>query len=53
VGLTHKEIAQAIGMSRETVWRQLCEFRKNGIATLRGSILRIQDRAALARLAGR
>jgi CRP/FNR family cyclic AMP-dependent transcriptional regulator len=51
VGLTHKEIAQAIGMSRETVWRKLCEFRKNGVAILEGSTLVVQDWAALKRLA--
>lgn len=53
VGLTHEEMAQAIGMSRETVWRILCQFRNQGLAVLRGSTLRIQNRAALQRLAGR
>ena len=52
-GLTQTEIAQAIGMSRETVWRQVCELRKRGIAILEGTILRVQDSAALKRLAGR
>jgi CRP-like cAMP-binding protein len=52
-GLSNKEIAQAIGMSRETVWRQVCDLRKSGIAILEGTILRIQDPAALKRLAGR
>lgn len=51
-GLTYTEIAQAIGMSRETVWRQVCDFRKRGIAALDGTMLRIQDAAALKRLAG-
>lgn len=49
---THNEIAQAIGMSRETVWRKLVEFRAMGIAVLEGSVLLIQNRAALERLAG-
>jgi CRP/FNR family transcriptional regulator, cyclic AMP receptor protein len=53
VGLTHEELAQAIGMSRETVWRILCQFRDQGLAVFRGSTLRIQDRASLERLAGR
>ncbi len=51
--LTHKEIAQAIGMSRETVWRKLVEFRDLGIAVRKGSLLLIQDKAALQRLAGK
>jgi CRP/FNR family transcriptional regulator len=51
--LTHKEMAQAIGMSRETVWRQLVELRNRGIAILKGSVLLIQNKAELQRLAGR
>ena len=51
--LTHKEMAQAIGMSRETVWRKLAEFRSRGIAILNGSVLLIQNKAELQRLAGR
>ena len=51
--LTHNEIAQAIGMSRETVWRKLVEFRAMGIAMLEGSVLFIWDVAALQRIAGR
>lgn len=50
---THKEIAQAIGMSRETVWRKLVEFRALGVAVLEGSVLLIHNKAALERLAGR
>jgi CRP-like cAMP-binding protein len=48
---TQKEIAQAIGMSRETVWRKLLEFRAMGVAVLEGSVLLIRDKAALERLA--
>ena len=50
---THKEIAEAIGMSRETVWRKLVEFRDMGVAVLEGSVLLIRNKAALQRLAGR
>ena len=50
---THKEIAEAIGMSRETVWRKLVEFRAMGVAVLEGSVLLIRNKAALQRLAGR
>jgi CRP/FNR family transcriptional regulator len=51
--LSHKEMAQAIGMSRETVWRKLVEFRNNGLAVLKGSVLLIQNMTELQRLAGR
>jgi CRP/FNR family transcriptional regulator len=47
LSLTHGEIAQMIGVSRETVTRLLCEFRSNGIIQLKGSSLHIRDKAAL------
>lgn len=52
VALTHEEIAQIIGTSRETVTRTLADFRKKQIATLKGSTLVIQNRSALERLIG-
>jgi len=52
LGLTHEEIAQTIGTSRETVTRLLAEFRKKRLASLKGSVLRIQDKPSLERLAG-
>jgi CRP/FNR family cyclic AMP-dependent transcriptional regulator len=52
VALTHDEIGQIIGMSRETVTRTLADFRKRHIAELHGSTLRIQDMPALEHLAG-
>lgn len=52
VALTHDEIAQIIGMSRETVTRTLASFRKQGIAKLHGSTLLIQDISVIHRLAG-
>jgi CRP-like cAMP-binding protein len=51
VGLTHEEIAQMIGTSRETVTRLLKEFRTRRLATLKGSTLHIMDRPALQQLA--
>ena len=51
VALTHEEIGQIIGMSRETVTRTLADFRKQGIAELHGSTLLIQDSPALHKLA--
>jgi CRP/FNR family transcriptional regulator len=52
VSLTHEEIAQLIGTSRETVTRVLGEFREKHLAQLRGSTLLIQDRVGLEKLIG-
>ena len=52
VALTHDEIAQIIGMSRETVTRTLASFRKRGIAKLHGSTLLVQNLPAILKLAG-
>ncbi len=45
--LTHEEIAEFIGSSRETVTRTLSDFRNRHLVTLKGSTLTISDRAAL------
>ena len=45
--LTHEEIAEFIGSTRETVTRTLSEFRSRHLVTLKGSTLLIPDRAAL------
>jgi CRP/FNR family transcriptional regulator len=50
VALTHEEIAQMIGTSRETVTRTLADFRKRQIAVLKGSTLTIRSKAALEKL---
>jgi CRP/FNR family cyclic AMP-dependent transcriptional regulator len=50
VTLTHDEIGQMIGATRETVTRTLGEFRSRRIATLTGSTLLIQNKAALQSL---
>jgi CRP/FNR family transcriptional regulator len=47
LSLTHGEIAQMIGVSRETVTRLLREFRNNEVIQLRGSSLLIRDKAML------
>ncbi|HSB76161.1 MAG TPA: Crp/Fnr family transcriptional regulator [Terriglobales bacterium] len=52
IALTHEEIAQLVGTSRETVTRVLGDFRKQQIAHLRGSTLLIRNKAALERLVG-
>ena len=52
VALTHEEIGQIIGMSRETVTRTLADFRKQRIAELHGSNLLIRNLSAIQKLAG-
>ena len=50
--LTHEEIGQLIGASRETVTRTLGEFKHKQLAVLNGSTLTIHNKAALQTLAG-
>jgi CRP/FNR family cyclic AMP-dependent transcriptional regulator len=50
VSLTHEEIAQLIGTSRETVTRTLGEFRQKKLAQLRGSTLVILNKPALEQM---
>ncbi len=50
VSLTHEEIAQLIGTSRETVTRVLSEFREKKYAQLRGSTLLILNKPGLERM---
>ena len=50
IALTHEEIAQLVGTSRETVTRVLSDFRKQQVAQLRGSTLLIRNKAALEKL---
>jgi CRP/FNR family transcriptional regulator, cyclic AMP receptor protein len=52
VSLTHEEMAQLVGTSRETVTRVLGEFRDKHLAQLRGSTLLIQNKAGLEKLIG-
>lgn len=52
VSLTHEEMAQLVGTSRETVTRVLGEFREKHLAQLRGSTLMIQNKAGLEKLIG-
>jgi CRP/FNR family cyclic AMP-dependent transcriptional regulator len=50
LALTHEDIAQLIGTSRESITRTLSEFRKKEIVELRGSTLIIRNKPALERL---
>ena len=45
--LTHEEIAQMIGASRETVTRLFADFKKKQLVEIKGATLIIRDRAAL------
>jgi CRP/FNR family transcriptional regulator len=49
--LTHEEIAQMIGTSRETVTRLFAEMKKHQILQSKGSTLLIRNTAALRELA--
>ena len=50
LALTHEEIAQMIGTSRETVTRLFADFKKRQIIMLKGSTLTIRNRNALETL---
>lgn len=51
LNLSQEVIAQMVGVTRETVSRQLARFRKNGVLTWNRSDLAICDRRALETLA--
>lgn len=48
--LTHEEIAEMIGTTRETVSRLFAEFKKKQLVQLKGSMLLIRNRPALERM---
>ena len=50
VTLTHEEIAQMIGASRETVTRLFASFKKKELIEVHGSALVVKDKAALEEL---
>jgi CRP/FNR family cyclic AMP-dependent transcriptional regulator len=50
VTLTHEEIAEMIGTTRETVSRLFAEFKKKQLVQLKGSMLLIRNRPALERM---
>ena len=47
LAMTHEEISQLVGTSRETITRLLSEFRRNDTAELKGSMLIIHNQPAL------
>jgi len=52
VTLTHEEIAQLIGTSRETVTRALADLKKKQLVSVKGSTVVLRNKAALEKLAG-
>ena len=52
IALTHEEIAEMIGVTRETVTRLLSEFKKRQLLAVTGSTVTICNRAALESLVG-
>lgn len=50
--LTHEQIAQLLGTSRETITRLLAEFRRNKLINLRGSSLVVPSKSRLQSLIG-
>jgi CRP/FNR family cyclic AMP-dependent transcriptional regulator len=50
LALTHEELAQLIGSSRETVTRILGDFKRRGVVELHGATLLIRNQGALESL---
>jgi CRP/FNR family transcriptional regulator len=48
--LTHEEIAEIIGTTRETVSRLFSQFKKKQIVHLKGATLSIRNKGALERM---
>jgi CRP/FNR family transcriptional regulator, cyclic AMP receptor protein len=53
LSLTHEEIAECIGTTRESVTRTLSQFKRQHLVTRQGSTLRIPDRSALEAIGSR
>jgi CRP/FNR family transcriptional regulator, cyclic AMP receptor protein len=51
LSLTHEEIAQVIGCSRESVSRTFSDLKKKGLVEVKGATLTIKDKESLERLA--
>jgi CRP/FNR family transcriptional regulator len=50
--LTHEQIAECVGSTRETVTRTLSEFKNRQLVTLHGTTVMIPNRAALMEISG-
>ena len=51
--LTHEEIAQMIGTTRETVTRAMARFKKQKLIEVRGATMVLRNQKALLEIAGR
>jgi CRP/FNR family cyclic AMP-dependent transcriptional regulator len=51
IGLTHEEIGEMIGVTRETVTRLLNEFKNRQVLAIKGATVTIRNRAGLESLA--
>ncbi len=52
VPLTHEQIAECVGSTRETITRILGDFKNRHLVSLRGATIVIPDRSALAAIGG-
>jgi CRP/FNR family cyclic AMP-dependent transcriptional regulator len=52
VSLTHEQIAECVGSTRETVTRTLSEFKHKHLVMLKGATMIIPNRAALEAISG-
>ena len=52
VSLTHEQIAECIGATRETITRTLSEFKSKHLVVFKGATMTIPNRAALEALCG-
>jgi CRP/FNR family transcriptional regulator, cyclic AMP receptor protein len=51
LGLTHEEIAQVLGLTRETVTRSLSEFRSQSLISTKGPTVLIRNKTGLEAMA--
>ncbi len=50
--LTHKEVADMLGVARETVTRSLTELKQSHVIRIRGHVITVVDQPHLSKLAG-
>jgi CRP/FNR family transcriptional regulator len=52
MALTHEQIAECVGSTRETITRTLTEFKNKHLVTLKGTTVTIPSRSALLAVCG-
>ena len=50
LGLTHEEIAQVVGLTRESITRTFAEFRRQSLIATQGATVLIRDQPALEKM---